>query len=166
LKWEYRFLVNAIDDIPGITELVISQGTETTVAPPAYRLGVKRFEQLRRAIDSIARRYQREALEDKLLLAVSQVLDQKYRLQTSFTQKAYESGLVNVHPYSIQCIVIVGTSPLQRDERKSFELLRNSTKDVTIVTFDELLEKLKEIQRVFSAADDNASKAPDTNVPF
>ena len=348
LKWEYRFFVNAVDDIPGITELVISTGTETTVAPPTYRLGVKRFEQLRRAIDNIARRYQREALEDKLLVAytnllhvvvpadfplrtkkirpgaiyelvkiggersslsrsdrqaamsivamdkeeiaktdadallalrsdiekvtlgtliqkfeemlaknltepkwqeflktnpfilslafaypvflvqdqayvggatirgagekiadfllaqrytgnlalieikrpntpllktlpyradlhapttevsgaISQVLDQKYRLQNSFTQKAYESGLTNVHPYSIQCIVIVGTAPTSKDERKSLELFRNSTKDVAIVTFDELLEKLKEIQRVFSAAEEPAPLMRDSNLPF
>ena len=54
LKWEYRFFVNAVDDIPGITELVISTGAETTLAPPTYHLGVKRFKQLRRAIDNIA----------------------------------------------------------------------------------------------------------------
>lgn len=348
LKWEYRFFVNAVDHIPGITELVISTGTETAVAPPTYRLGAKRFQQLRRAIDNIARRYQREALEDKLLVAytnllhavvpadfpirmkkirpgaiyelvkiggersnlsrsdrqaamsiitkdkediaktdpeallalrsdiekvtlsaliqkfddmltkdlteskwqdflkanpfilslafaypvfliqdqayvggatirgagekisdfllaqrytgnlalieikrpktallkavpyradlhaptmevsgsVSQVLDQKYRLQNSFTQKAYESGLTNVHPYSIQCIVIVGTAPTGKDERKSLELFRNSTKDVTVVTFDELLEKLKEIQRVFSASDETAPTLLDAEVPF
>jgi hypothetical protein len=34
LKWEYRFFVNAIDGIEGITELVITSGVETTVAPP------------------------------------------------------------------------------------------------------------------------------------
>ena len=98
--------------------------------------------------------------------SVSQVLDQKYRLQNSFTQKAYESGLMNVHPYSIQCIVIVGTSPTGKDERKSLELFRNSTKDVTVVTFDELLEKLKEIQRVFSASDETAPAMTDADVPF
>lgn len=348
LKWEYRFLVNAIDDIPGIAELTISTGAETTVALPIYRLGIKRFGQLRRAIDNIARRYQREALEDKRLVgytnllhavlpadfpvrtkkirpgaiyelvkigeersnlsrsdrqaamsiiakdkkeiaktdadallalrsdiekvtlgaliqkfeemltrdhtepkwqeflkanpfilslafaypvfliqdqayvggatirgagekiadfllaqrytgnlalieikrpktpllkavpyradlhapttdvsgSVSQVLDQKYRLQNSFTQKAYESGLTNVHPYSIQCIVIVGTAPTGKDERKSLELFRNSTKDVTIITFDELMEKLKEIQRVFSASDEAAPAMLDADVPF
>jgi hypothetical protein len=98
--------------------------------------------------------------------SVSQVLDQKYRLQTSFTQKAYESGLTNVHPYSIQCIVIVGIAPSCKDERKSLELFRNSTKDVTVVTFDELLEKLREIQRVFSAADEIPQTDLDVHVPF
>lgn len=348
LKWEYRFFVNAVGDIPGITELVISAGAEITVESPTYRIGVKRFDQLRRAIDNIARRYQREALEDKHLVAytnllhavipadfplktkkirpgsiyelvkiggersdlsrsdrqaamsiiakdkekiaktdadallslrsdiekvtlgtliqkfedmltkdlnepkwqdflkanpfilslafaypvfliqdqayvggttirgagekiadfllaqrysgnlalieikrpktillkavpyrtdlhaptsevsgsVSQVLDQKYRLQNSFTQKAYESGLTNVHPYSIQCIVIVGTAPTDKNERKSLEFYRNSTKDVTIVTFDELLEKLKEIQRVFSASDETPPTDSEFSVPF
>lgn len=74
LKWEYRFLVHAIVDIPGTTELVISAGAETTIASPTYRLGVKHYEQLRRGIDSISRRYQREALEDKLLLAYTNLL--------------------------------------------------------------------------------------------
>lgn len=347
-KWEYRFFANAVDDILGVTELVISRGAEIKVAPPTYSLGVKRFEQLRRAIDNIARRYQREALEDKLLVAytnllhavipaefplrtkkirpgaiyelvkiggersnlsrsdrqaameiiakdkeeiaktdadtllalrsdiekvtlgaliqkfedmlakdltepkwqvflkanpfilslafaypvflvqdqayvggatirgagekiadfllaqrytgnlalieikrpktallkavpyrtdlhapttevsgsVSQVLDQKYRLQNSFTQKVYESGLTNVHPYSIQCIVIVGMSPAGKDEKKSLELFRNSTKDVTIVTFNELLEKLKEIQRIFSASDEIPPADSDVTAPF
>lgn len=344
LKWEYRFFVNAVEEVAGITELVITTGTEITVATPTYRLGIKRFEQLRKAIDNIARRYQRDAREDKHLVAythllhavmptdfpfrtknirpnaiydlvkiggehfnlsrsdrqaamsiiakdkeeivktdseallalrsdiekltlgaliqkfedmlakdltepkwqqflktnpfilslafaypvflvqdqayvggatiqgagekiadfllaqrytgnlalieikrpktpvlkaipyradlhapttevsgsISQVLDQKYRLQNSFTLKAYESGLTNVHPYSIQCIIIVGSAPIDKEERKSLELFRNSAKDVTIVTFDELLEKLKEIQRVFSAS----NEIPDATTPL
>jgi len=86
-----------------------------------------------------------------LVGAVSQVLDQKFKLQTNFTQKAYESGLSDVHPYAIQCIVITGTSPAHRDEKKSLELYRHAGKDVVVVTFDELINKLKEIQRVFNA---------------
>jgi Domain of unknown function (DUF4263) len=348
LKWEYRYLVNAIERVPGIDELVLPRGDQVRISAPIYSLGIRRYDQLRRAIDGVTRRYQREAQEDKVLLAysnllrniapetfpvrtkkvrpgaifelvklgaepssysrddrqaaislikaetpeiaktdaeallalrsdiekvtlgaliekfedmltkdltepkwqeflkanpfilslafaypvflvqdqayiggatirgagekiadfllaqrytgnlalieikrpktpllkavpyradlhapttevsgsVSQVLDQKYRLQNSFTQKAYESGLTNVHPYSIQCIVIVGTAPTAKEERKSLELFRNSTKDVTIVTFDELLEKLKEIQRVFSASDEAMPAVLDADVPF
>ena len=71
-----------------------------------------------------------------------------------------------MHPYSIQCIVIVGTAPTGKDERKSLELFRNAAKDVTVVTFDELLEKLKEIQRVFSASDETAPAILDADVSF
>ncbi|ARK54920.1 hypothetical protein BOC36_18675 [Burkholderia pseudomallei] len=86
--------------------------------------------------------------------AISQVLDQRFRLQTSFTQKAYESGLTGVHPYAIQCIVIAGTSPSDPAERKSLELFRHASKDVIVITFDELLGKLKEIQMVFAVSDE------------
>lgn len=331
LKWEYRFLVDAIGQVPGISELVITETDEATITEPVYTLGVRRYGQLRRALDSIARRYQQDAHEDKRLLAytnllhaaasdrfplktkkvrpgaifelvkigaerssfsrsdhqaaislvkadtaqiaktdasrlmelktsieqvtlgsliekfedmlskdltepkwqeffkanpfvlslafanpvflvqdqayvggasirgmgekiadflvaqrytgnlglieikrpktpllsaityrtdlyspskdlssaISQVLDQRFHLQTNFTQKAYDSDLRDVHPYAIQCIVIVGTSPNDKDKRKSLDLFRNATKDVLVITFNELLEKLKEIHRVF-----------------
>jgi hypothetical protein len=92
--------------------------------------------------------------------AISQVLDQRFKLQTSFTQKAYESGLTGVHPYAIQCIVIVGTSPADQVRKKSLDLFRNATRDVVVVTFDELLEKLKEIQRVFAGSELNTVEVP------
>ena len=85
--------------------------------------------------------------------AMAQVLDQRYRLHLSFTQKIYESDLRDVHPYAIQCIVIAGKTPEGKAEKKSLELLRNASKDVTVLTFDELLDKLKEIQRVFDAGE-------------
>ena len=340
LKWEYRFLVDAIAGIPGVTEIVITEGDETRLELPIYFLGIKRYDQLRRALDGIGRRNQREAHDDKRLLAysnllttvdraqypvrtkktrpgaiyelvkiggeratysrddqraainlikadkekiaktdvqalltlkaeiekvtldaliekfdemlskkltetdwqqflknnpfilslafaqpifvvqdqayvggatlrgagekiadfltaqhatgnlalieikkpattllspvayrkdlfspakeiggaISQVLDQRLKLQTNFTQKAYESGLTEVHPYAIQCIVIAGRSPVERAAKKSLELFRNATKDVTVITFDELLQKLKEIQRVFAAGDQKLSE--------
>ncbi len=85
--------------------------------------------------------------------AICQVLNQRFRLQTNFTQKAYEHGLQDVHPYAIHCIVIAGTSPENRNEGKSLELFRGTLKDVLIVTFDELLEKLKGISSVFEGAE-------------
>lgn len=332
LKWEYRFLVDAIGQIAGISELVITDIDEAKISEPVYTLGVRRYDQLRRALNSIARRYQRDAHDDKRLLAytnllhaaasdrfplktkkvrpgaifelvkigaertsfsrsdhqaaislvkadsaqiaktdatqlmelktsieqvtlgslinkfedmltkdltepkwqdffkanpfilslafanpvflvqdqayvggasirgvgekiadflvaqhytgnlglieikrpstpllsaityrtdlfspskdlssaILQVLDQRFHLQINFTQKAYESDLGDVHPYAIQCIVIVGTSPEDKVKKKSLDLFRNATKDVLVITFNELLEKLKEIQRVFA----------------
>jgi hypothetical protein len=92
--------------------------------------------------------------------AISQVLDQRFKLQTSFTLKAYESGLNGVHPYAIKCVVIVGTSPEEQRRKKSLDLFRNASRDVAVVTFDELLEKLKIIQRVFAASDQQPVEIP------
>lgn len=96
----------------------------------------------------------------QLTEAIAQVLDQRFKLQLSFTNKAYESGLTGVHPYAIQCIVIAGTSPQEQVRKKSLDLFRNATRDVSVVTFDELLDKLKEIQRVFAANDEKVSELP------
>lgn len=85
--------------------------------------------------------------------AISQLLDQRFKLQTNFATKAYSSELTDVHPYAVQCILIAGSSPDSRVEKKSLELFRHATKDVVIVTFNELLHKLKSIQEVLAHGD-------------
>lgn len=75
--------------------------------------------------------------------AVSQVLDQRYRLQMDIKSKKVDSGIFDVYTYAVQCIVIAGSIPESEPLRKSFELYRNSLKEVMIITFDELLHKLR-----------------------
>ncbi|AJD43353.1 hypothetical protein RGR602_PA00006 (plasmid) [Rhizobium gallicum bv. gallicum R602sp] len=75
--------------------------------------------------------------------AVSQVLDQRYRLQMDIKSKKIDSGIFDVYTYAVQCIVIAGLTPESEPMRKSFELYRNSLKEVLILTFDELLAKLR-----------------------
>ncbi|WP_171009359.1 Shedu immune nuclease family protein [Sphingomonas sp. 2SG] len=75
--------------------------------------------------------------------AVTQVLDQRYQLQMEINNKKVASGQFDVFTYSIQALIIAGRDMDDADHRKSFELFRNGLKDVTIVTFTELLMKLK-----------------------
>lgn len=75
--------------------------------------------------------------------AVTQVLDQRYQLQMEINNKKAASRQFDVFTYAIQGVVIAGRDMDDADHRKSFELFRNSLKDVTIVTFTELLMKLK-----------------------
>jgi hypothetical protein len=109
--------------------------------------------------------------DGELCGAVTQVLDQRFQLQIDFAAKAYKSKLLNTHPYAIHCIVVAGMTPETDDERKSFELFRNSSKDVSIVTFDETLEKLREVRRVMGSGkldDDSVSFTPSEtdDIPF
>ena len=46
----------------------------------------------------------------------------------------------------MHCVLIVGQTPEDADKQKSFELFRHNSKDVEIITFDELLEKLKQLR--------------------
>jgi hypothetical protein len=102
-----------------------------------------------------------------LTSAIAQVLDQRTQLQMNFTVKAQDPKLKDSHISSVSCIVIIGTTPGGVEENKSFDLYRNSTRDVAVVTFDELLSKLKEILRLLTPNTPEAGAAPEEcDVPF
>lgn len=144
LKWEYRSIVNSINSIPGVTELVISNSAETVVTPPTYRLGVKRFEQLRRAIDTITRRYQREALEDKLLLTYGNllraVLPSDYPLRTK-----------KIRPGAIYELVKIGgeRSNLSRsDHQAAMSIITKNKEEIAKTDSQSMLALRSEIEKV------------------
>lgn len=82
--------------------------------------------------------------------AIAQTLDQVAQLQTDWMSICQRSGLHDKHGYAIRGIVIIGTAPTEMNLRKSFDLLRLSLAGVSIVTFDELLGRLKEIHAVLA----------------
>lgn len=77
--------------------------------------------------------------------ATNQVLDQAYHLQQNISGLKNRSGIWDVESYAVNGLVIAGRTPTERPQVKSFELYRNSLKSVTIVTFDEMLQKLKHL---------------------
>jgi Domain of unknown function (DUF4263) len=83
----------------------------------------------------------------ELSSAVSQVLDQVYLLQKDINSIKVNSRLFDIESYHIHGILIAGTAPTEADEHKSFEYFRGNSKNVQILTFDELLEKLKSLHR-------------------
>ncbi|MCF6277544.1 MAG: DUF4263 domain-containing protein [Anaerolineales bacterium] len=88
----------------------------------------------------------------ELSASISQALDQKYQFDGDFAIRKHKSRLADVESYSVHCCLVIGKTPDGPDQQKSFELFRKNSKDVEIVTFDELLEKLKHL-RDFLAAD-------------
>ena len=85
--------------------------------------------------------------------AINQALDQKYQFEREFAQIKVNSKLTDIESYAVHCCLIIGMTPTDDDKKKSFELFRRNSKDVEIVTFDELLEKLKQL-RNFLAEDE------------
>ncbi|MBK5061771.1 Shedu immune nuclease family protein [Paraburkholderia domus] len=96
--------------------------------------------------------------------AVAQILDQRFKLQKHLPNLKEDSDRNDIHGYAVRCIVIAGSTPQTTAERKSFELLRNSMSQCTIVTFDELLGRLKQIYAAFSAPDQ--PPFDQTDLPF
>lgn len=92
--------------------------------------------------------------------SVAQVLDQRFRLQQEINQKKINEGVYDIFAYSVQCVVIAGRVPDTEQKRKSFELYRSNLRDVVIITFDELLEKLKSIYEFLSSGENKANIQP------
>lgn len=79
--------------------------------------------------------------------SVNQVLDQKYHFQKEIATLKDNSGIHDIESYSVHCCLVIGTMPREDDRIKSFELFRNNSKNVDVVTFDELLEKLMQLHK-------------------
>ena len=98
--------------------------------------------------------------------AINQVLDQKYRFERAITQFKEDSRLYDLESYSVYCCLIVGTMPVEEAQRKSFELFRGNSKDVEILTFDELLKKLDGLRQFLSSPETAIAGDELHEVPF
>nr|WP_294332598.1 Shedu immune nuclease family protein [uncultured Sphingomonas sp.] len=85
-----------------------------------------------------------------LLGSVTQVLDQRLKLLTSIAQTRYTSKINDLDVSAVECVVVAGQTPVGEELVASFELFRSQLKDVRIVTFDELLEKLKILRELLT----------------
>lgn len=103
----------------------------------------------------------------ELMGAVTQVLDQRVKLTTNIAYTLYNSKINNLDVSAIECVVVAGTMPSEEATIRSFELIRNSFKDVRIITFDEMLERLQILrellagERYVSQTDDEPEDAFD-----
>lgn len=88
--------------------------------------------------------------------AINQALDQKYQFQKQIAQIKDNTRLYDIESYAVHCCLVVGKTPDGDDRKKSFELFRRNSKDVEIVTFDELLEKLNQLCAFLRAAEDKS----------
>jgi len=86
-------------------------------------------------------------MDKELSGTISQILDQKETYCKKFDSIRGEEDIISFNP---KCIVIIGRiSVLNKKQLKVFELLRSSLKDVDIITFDELYERIKLILSIF-----------------
>lgn len=86
-------------------------------------------------------------VSSKLSGAIIQVLDQKNKLLKNYHEKIGNAA----RSLNSTCVVIAGnTKTLEKNgQQESFELFRWSNKDVLVITFDELLEKIEILLSIF-----------------
>ena len=94
----------------------------------------------------------------ELVGAVNQALNQKHNFERELARIKDNTRLYDIESYSVRCCLVVGTMPSDTDMKKSFELYRGNSKHVELVTFDELLEKLKGLRDLLT------SRYPETEI--
>jgi len=79
---------------------------------------------------------------------ISQVLNQRDNFQKHYatikmeTEEPFET-------YNSKCVVLMGEiKSLNKKQLRSFELIRSNSKDVDIITFDELLSRIESLQKL------------------
>ncbi|EWS66386.1 hypothetical protein Y695_00346 [Hydrogenophaga sp. T4] len=89
----------------------------------------------------------------ELVGSITQVLGQRRRLTTSWHNlKGEDDGtLSNAELYSPQAVVLIGRTPTTKADREAFEAFRNAMKDVAVITFDELLLRLRYLNEALAA---------------
>lgn len=85
--------------------------------------------------------------------SINQALDQRYQFQKQISQIKDTSRVYDMESYAVHSCLIIGKTPTDADQQKSFELFRRNSKEVQIVTFDELHEKLRQLYAFLSAKD-------------
>ena len=56
--------------------------------------------------------------------------------------------------FDVDCVLIVGTMPQDKDQRRSFQLFRKNSHGVRIFTFDEVFRQLEQILGYLKASDE------------
>ncbi len=80
--------------------------------------------------------------------AITQVLVQQNEMRVRWQTHQYDDPLFrDSRSDVIRCIVIAGRTPTEDAHRRSFDIIRNACKDVDVITFDELLGKLRLLQQ-------------------
>lgn len=85
-----------------------------------------------------------------LIGAVTQVLDQRLKLVTGIMATKFNNRDLELEVSAVECVVVAGTAPTDRDRISSLELLRTQFKDVRIITFDEMLDRLQLLRELLS----------------
>lgn len=83
--------------------------------------------------------------------SINQMLDQKCKFQQNIAVIKNNSRIYNLESYAVHGVLVIGETPTGLAEQKSFELFRGNSKDIFIITFDELLVKLTHLHHFLSS---------------
>ncbi len=81
----------------------------------------------------------------ELVGAMNQALDQKKRFEDEIAWHRHRNPTLRVEAHHVQAYLLAGRMPAEDDRVRSFEIFRHNSKDVVVMTFDELLSKVEHL---------------------
>lgn len=111
-------------------------------------------------------RPEQQGPSSELTGAITQVLGQRRRLSTGWTHLKHEDDgtLEGMDAYSPQALVLIGKLPVSKSDKEAFEAFRHVLKDVTVLTFDEMLARLEYLHQALTVTPPAPGGAND--IPF
>ena len=91
------------------------------------------------------------AMSSDLSGGIAQVLNQRDNFQKEFAIHKLKSK-EQFETFNSKCVVLMGClADMKKEQISSFELFRSNSKDVDILTFDELLERFKKLKELITS---------------
>lgn len=97
-----------------------------------------------------------------LVGAMNQALDQKNKFEQDIASIRYRNPSLRVEAHHVQAYLLAGSMPTEYDRVRSFEMFRHNSKDVVVMTFDELLSKVEHLCGFL----EGRNEPKDDGVPF
>lgn len=101
------------------------------------------------------------SLSDELSGAVNQVLNYKDNLTKDY-YSIFKNSEIPFDVFNPKCVVVLGKiASLSKAQIGAFENFRSNLNNVTIITFDELYQRIKDLIKVLSADDIHGEVSPE-----
>lgn len=87
--------------------------------------------------------------------ALTQVLDQRYHVTQEFVALKNNARQWELESHGVACFVVAGRIPAQseHDQQKSLALIRENSKNVVVITYDEVLERMRQLRDFLGGAE-------------
>ena len=95
-----------------------------------------------------------------LVGGMNQALDQKNRFEQEIAQIKHRNPSLRVEAHHVQTYLLAGSMPTDVDRVRSFEMFRHNSKDVVVMTFDELMSKVEHLCAFLEGRDELKEEEP------
>jgi hypothetical protein len=156
LLWEYRHICETAANLENIRILIVHKGNEAKIDPPFFILGIKRFHELRKELNRIASRHQRDARKDKQLHTYQTLLHAADSTRFPALKKSViPDALMDMTDSGRQHVTLS-----KRDRRVAVRMIQDNIEalaeseprtllalknDIELVTLNQLIERYQEM---------------------